>query len=277
MNARNWKNKLLRERLVQKIIVPFSKEMCPEKWVFVIGCYNSGTTLLSKILEQHPQITTLPVEGVNLTDALPRPERYGWNRLWYKCLKDIRLEPGPGMGKVASRIKKQWSFHYENSPLFLEKSIANTARIAFLNTYFSPAYFIYIVRNGYAVAEGIQRKARPQKWGCRQYGEHYPIDVCAKQWVASDEMVVKDRSGIENFIPITYEALTASPTKVLNNLTDFLDIPPLDPSVLARKWRVHGLNSNIENMNEKSLSRLSPDDIEKITQVAGRTLSKYGY
>ena len=277
MDMPKWKRKLLRDRLVQKLIVPFGREMQPEKWVFIIGCYNSGTTLLSKILSRHPQITTLPTEGVTLTDGLPRPERHGWNRLWYKCIRDIRLEPGPGMERVARRIKKQWAYHYDGRPLFLEKSIANTARIGFLNAYFSPAYFIYMVRNGYAVAEGIQRKARPRKWGCRQYGNHYPIEMCAEQWVASDDIVAEDRTGIQHFISITYEALTASPMTVLNDLTRFLDIDPLDPARMQHTWHVHGMDSPIVNMNEKSFSRLSPEDIQTITAVAGKTLSKYGY
>ena len=29
----------------------------PERWLFVVGCYNSGTTLLLNLLAQHPSVS----------------------------------------------------------------------------------------------------------------------------------------------------------------------------------------------------------------------------
>ena len=42
-------------------------------WLFILGVNNSGTTILSKILETHPEIRTLPKEGQHLTTAFPKP------------------------------------------------------------------------------------------------------------------------------------------------------------------------------------------------------------
>ena len=38
------------------VIIPFLKEPKPEKWVFITGCYNSGTTLLHEILAMHAKV-----------------------------------------------------------------------------------------------------------------------------------------------------------------------------------------------------------------------------
>lgn len=47
------------------------------KWVFIMGCNNSGTSLLHYILGSHPDIASLPREGQFLTAVLPQPDHYG--------------------------------------------------------------------------------------------------------------------------------------------------------------------------------------------------------
>ena len=271
------KTKLLMKRSVQRFLVPLGREPQPKKWVFIIGCYNSGTTLLSHIMGKHPEISALPVEGVALSDVWPRPEEFGWNRMWCRCLDAVRLMPGTGMDRIASRVRKQWSFSLKNRPLFLEKSIANAARLQFIQHYFSPAYFIYIVRNGYAVAEGIRRGARPRRWGRNEFGEQYPIAMCAEQWAKTDEIVTQDRHAVKHIVDISYEDFTENPKRVLNRLCDFLDIGPFPNRIVQQNWKIHGVTSTICNMNSGSIGRLSRSDIATVRQVAGHTLEKYGY
>ncbi len=271
------KTKLLLQRPVQKLLAPLGREVKPDKWVFVIGCYNSGTTLLMHLLGKHPQIAALPTEGVALSDVWTRPEEYGWNRMWCRCLDQVRLTAGPDMEALARRVKKQWSFALADRPLVLEKSIANAARMPFIEAYFRPAFFIYIVRNGYAVAEGLRRGARPKKWGRHEFGDRYPIELCAEQWACSDNRVSADRGGIGRILDITYEQLTRAPRTVANRITDFLGIAPFDDGTLEGVWRIHGIRSRIRNMNAEAITRLTPADIRAVEHAAGDTLRKYGY
>ncbi|MBK9319321.1 MAG: sulfotransferase [Bacteroidetes bacterium] len=46
----------------------------PEKWVFILGCYNSGTTLLHKLLATHSDIGSMPNEGQFYSSQLPGGE-----------------------------------------------------------------------------------------------------------------------------------------------------------------------------------------------------------
>ena len=56
------------------------------------------------------------------------------------------------------KLKKDWMpFFDRKKKVFLEKSIVNSARMTWLQDSFANSYFIFIVRNGYAVAEGIRR------------------------------------------------------------------------------------------------------------------------
>lgn len=261
---------------VQRVLGAIGRDLSPERWIFVIGCYNSGTTLLASILRNHPLIGGLRTEGGYLTDSLPYPEQFGWPRMWCRCLDDIRIEPGHGGEERAQRIKRQWSMWFpRDTPNLVEKTVSNAARIPFLQAYFKPAYFIYIVRNGYAVAGGIQRNANYRRWNCSY--ERYPIELCAEQWRVADETIEQDRNGTDHILQIYYEDLAANPNDVMRTITDFLGVSPMPKEILNRGWAVHGIKSAIKNMNPKSLRQLSEEDVNKIKQVAGSTLAKHGY
>jgi hypothetical protein len=253
-------------------------EASPQKWVFVIGCYNSGTTLLSTILSKHPEIASLPTEGAFLTDGMKTPEACGWVRMWHKCLAEIEQDENTA-ADLATRIKRQWGFWYDGrKPLFLEKSISNAARIKFLEKHFQPAYFIYIVRNGYAVAEGIRRKSDLKKWATPVSGDKYPLELCAEQWLESDQYVSTNAANFQHFLTIKYEDLAENTDKVVADVCQFIGIasePLLD--IGQQTLDVTGYNSTVKNMNASSLKRLNAEDVQTIQRVAGKRLAAWGY
>ena len=181
------------------------------------------------------------------------------------------------MRSVARRIKRQWSYSFDDAAVLYEKSIANAARIPFLDAYFKPAYFVVIVRNGYAVAEGLRRRGNPRKYGRTEFGDNYPIEMCAKQWAVSDEIVSADAADADNVLYLTYEDFCAKPGKNLRAITDFLELNPLPDEVTNKNWEIHGSSSRIRNMNEDGIAKLSADDIVKVRDAASDALDKYGY
>jgi hypothetical protein len=265
-------------RLSQKLLLPFARIPEPERWIFIVGCYNSGTSLLAKILSEHPQIAGLPDEGIYFTDALPYPEQFGWPRMWTQCLNEIRIDPDRDLERQVNRIKKQWALAYRPlQPNLLENSVANSARIPFLEKYFRPAYFIHIVRNGYAVSEGIHRRATPSQWNNPEFDDEYPIALCAEQWRATEELIESDRGKTVNFHSIKYEDLTSDPLRVINGIHSFLGLESADRALVEKLWFVSDRNESIRNMNDNSIARLSVADIDEIQNIAGPMLEKRGY
>lgn len=254
-------------------------ELCPSKWLFIVGCYNAGTTLLDTLLQKHHSIAGLEDEGVMLTNQLNRPEDFSWTRMWHICKDKVALKGEVGQKQQVEAIKKQWSLHYPHAGnlILLEKSIANTARIPFFATHFQPAYFIHIVRNGYAVAEGIRRKARPGNYGNPQYPDRYPLTMTARQWRVSLETVEREKPQLEHFCEIRYENLCERPLEKLNEIATFLDIPPFDPAWISGTFSIHNLESRILNQNTKSIARLTAEDRLEIEKEAGSWLRKLGY
>ncbi len=265
-------------RISQKVLYRFVRTPEPERWIFIVGCYNSGTSLLARILAEHPLIGGMPDEGIYFTDSLPYPEQFGWPRMWSKCLEQVGLGPEDATPERIVRIKKQWSLaSTKGRPNLLEKSVVNATRMLFLQAHFQPASFISIVRNGYAVAEGIRRRTNASGWKNPGQSGRYSIEMCAEQWRMCDEVIDRDRVKLERFLPISYEELTAEPIQVSRRITDFLGLSALDSKVLERAWFVMDRRATIQNMNPESIERLSDEDIRAIEATAGDALAKHGY
>ncbi|MCS3683885.1 sulfotransferase family protein [Salinibacter ruber] len=255
-----------------------ARDLQPDRWIFIVGCYNSGTTILTRVLGEHPAIGTLPGEGTFFTDVLRAPEDFGWPRMWACCKDDVCLKPGAVTEQDVRRIKRQWSIWYpKDTPNLLEKSVANALRIEFLQAHFAPAYFIEIVRNGYAVAEGIQRRANLDRWPNPEYKNKYPIELCARQWVACCEAIEQSRPDVDRFLRVRYEDFVRDTKGTLDQITRFLRISPIESSVLHRTWSFQEMNEPIKNMNPSSFERLSPRQIRKIEDVAGDVLRERDY
>ncbi len=268
----------LQSRVSQKLLLPFASVPLVDRWIFIVGCYNSGTSLLSKVLASHPQVSGLPEEGIYFTDRLPFPEQFGWPRMWTECKDQVRLVPGDRSDRDIERIKRQWSLAFsKSSSNFVEKSVTNATRMTFLQEHFKPAYIISIVRNGYAVAEGIRRSANPASYGNPEYSGPYPIGQCAKQWRESDRLISEDAEKMERFLQVSYEDLTEDPATVFGRITEFLALSPFAPEALNRTWHVGNKEESIQNMNSRSFEALSEHDKDQIELVASETLSKYGY
>jgi hypothetical protein len=245
--------------LLQKIPVP-------GKWVFIVGCYNSGTTLLHDLLAQHPMVGAMPNEGQFFTNQLMTGEKAGVRRLWAQKPDAFRMNAGDTSIDVA-KLKKQWAYFYNDPsrPVLIEKTIANAARTRWLQQNFQPAYFICLFRNGYAVAEGIHRK------------ENHPVETAIAQWKISNEILLGDMQELNRKIQISYEDLTASPEFTMQKITAFLGLDNLPDSLFSQSYKIHEMHSSIRNMNEESIKRLTPSEIEIINSSASETLLKLGY
>ncbi len=260
-----------------EIMFRTGKRLENKQWIFISGCYNSGTTLLDQILATHPQISGLPDEGVMLTDQLVRPEDFGWRRLWSECEEKMKSS-ARNQQKNAFRIKKQWSHFYDSEKQFLlEKSISNMTRLEFFNKEFKPAWFIHIVRNGYAVAEGIHRKAEVMQGNPFYEEGKYPFSLCARQWVSSLQVFEECKKDLQNVIEITYEELAENPSDVVNGILEKIGLEKFPEDYFEKSFTIHEKKSTIKNMNPSSFKRLDSQDIQAINEVAESYLTAYDY
>lgn len=243
----------------------------PEKWVFVVGCYNSGTTLLAEVLGAHPMISALPTEGQFLTDQFAADHELGLSRMWMKREDLYRLTEADE-GPDVKRLKKEWGMRLDlDKPILLEKSPPNIARTRWFQKHFENAHFVGIIRNGYAVAEGIRRKARPAQV------DRWPLEDCARQWRHANLVLEQDAKELQRFMWVRYEDFARDTAATLASIFEFLGIQAQPGIDLARDWAIHERSEPIANMNAQSIERLTSDDVATIERVAGDTLDRFGY
>jgi len=246
-----------------------------------MGCNNSGTSLLYNVLGEHPQIGKVAIESVNLskiwpshiTNVLPSSLKLGYNRAWTEgpdifhltekdtCIDENRLRYD-WLNMV--KIKK-----IESKAYLLEKTTENAMRSRWLQKVFPNSYFIGIIRDGYAVSEGLHRNTG------------YDIARCARHWNATNKIMLEDSKYLKNFKLIKYEDLTVDTKKILSDIAGFLGIEEAPFVKIADKtWQtqnIYGKPMVIQNMNQASIERLSKEDIEKIEKGMHEMLEHFGY
>jgi len=270
------KQKFLRHKFIRKLIIPFFSPNTKATFIFIVGCYNSGTTLLDYFLSQHSEISGLHTEGIQLTDELTGPEAFGWNRMWCMCrdkLEISQLDKRPD----AEGVKRDWGLWFDRKKdVWLEKSVINSLNIDWFEENFNHPYFVHIVRNGYAVSEGIRRRTQAVGKHPSSYPNGYPIELCAQQWVVSNRVIQEKLSSVQHFKNITYEDLTENPTDALASILHWL--PVRDKTlVLPDDFTFQSRTRKIENMNADSMNRLTEEDMYSINAVAREMLKFHGY
>jgi len=261
--------------IYRKLLIPFVS-VVDKKFFFIVGCYNSGTSLLNHLLGLHDEISSLATEGISLTSYLCGPESFGWNRMWHMCRDKLeigRLEKKPS----AELVKKEWGFWFDKSKRFwLEKSIVNSLNIDWFEENFRHPYFIWIVRNGYAVSEGIQRRTLGKGKHPERFKEGYPIELCAQEWVVSNEVIERKLSFVQNFVKVTYEDLTENPVGTLKLILEWLPVERKEVNIPG-EFTFQKQTRKIQNLNQTSIQRLSPKQISCINDVIGQMLIHHGY
>lgn len=261
---------------VRGVLRPFFQHRRPLKWIFLVGCYNSGTTIARDLIAAHPEVATLPKEGVRFTTALTRPEDLGWNRMWVECEDHVRYPPAPQPDRVR-QIERDWSPWIDPRRALLEKSIANGARLPWLEANFPGAYFLGITRNGYCAAEGIVRRARPRGRARELVGDRYGIEHAGRQWVASNRYLLDDGARLQRFLRFSYEDLMTDPAAALDRIWAFLGLSPHPITTTGAGIAIGGRTFVVRNMNQQSVSRLAAEDVARLDPIIGEVMERLDY
>lgn len=244
----------------------------PDKWLFLVGCYNSGTTLLSDLMGRHPQMSALPTEGHFITDQFPKDYEMGVPRMWVDR-EDVFCLDENDEGPDVLRIKKEWGMRLDLSkPVLVEKSPPNTARMLWLAKHFENPHFVGIVRDGYAVAEGISRKGDPQS-----IAEGWPIEKSAWQWARSNQLMLEYAEKLDKFLLVKYEDLMENPQYHLDQIAAFVGLDPFPTLSEGAEFAIHERKEGLKNMNQQSIDKLTAEQIATINEVAGGMLERLGY
>ena len=251
---------LLRFEWFKKMAQVFVPVRRPENIVFLCGCFNSGTTILRDILGSHLTITKIPREGVVYTDHLSDYEVNEWARYWCDRNRIKLINSTDFSGLNADALLSDWRFWIPKKGWFLEKSIANLARMVELQSLFPEARFIIISREPLPVVEGITRRTKAL---VDEPLDNYSDTMAVEQWKVCKELVDEQIGLLNHCHELTYENFVAQPALEINKILEFMDLSAI-ASDTDSGLRLGRVNWDIKDGNAKSIASMNAARISEI-------------
>lgn len=274
-------------------------------FVFVVGCPRSGTTLLQRMLDNHPQLAVandthfitraakrvlrkdpIPPLTTELLDAVISYRRFYRMGLDVAEVRKAAVDC-PGYAEFVCRLYTLRG-QIKRKPLSGEKTPDYCRKIPVLHALFPAARFIHIIRDGRNTALSTLNWATdskgPGKWSL--WNED-PLGSCALWWRWQAGTGQHDGAKLERkfYLQVKYEKLVAKPKEVLRGIAKFLDIPESDAMAnyhVGKTKNAPGLSAKsawlppVKNLRDWRKD-MSPEDIAVFDGIAGELLRENGY
>jgi hypothetical protein len=276
-------------------------------YLFVVGCPRSGTTLLRRMLDAHPELAITPE-----THWIPRslehgtgvtPEGFATEELVSNLLASPKFRrTGIGRSELESLLETGAPVPYadfvrgffdlygriEGKPLVGDKTPGYVRRLPLLHELFPNARLVHLIRDGRDVALSALGWRRASKLGARlSTWNAHPVPTAAHWWERQVRLgrEAGESLGSDTYYEVRYEALIADPAGEAESLCAFLGLP-FDAAMLrfheGRRRREPGLSAKKAWLPPTPGLRdwrkeMSAEDVERFEAVAGDLLDELGY
>lgn len=209
-------------RLIFKALVNNNE---PKRMDFVVGCYNSGTTIIKDVIAAHPDVCSAPIEGDQISDSINDNEYKIAPRAMVANVCKVLNERRTGEVNSDELISdlRPW---IKKGKIFLEKSISNTVRIKNLRRAFPSSKYICVTRNVDGVVRGIKKRSKPEGILRDVLGsESYPDTLLIRQWIMLYSLVLKDYSdSYDDMHFVSYEMFLSNPVNETKKIFEFMGL-----------------------------------------------------
>ena len=261
--------------------------------LFVVCPNNSGSSFLMIALGGCRAAWRLPREGQWIRGfAGPvtwQPQGRGrWfpGLLWASEPRWIDLFADP-RGYDWPRTRKAWYWyaraHAPDASVFVTKSTQHVLHVEQLARHFRNARFLFMVRNPYAVCEGICRRYRTRL--SAHFRRQFTAPGRSLPAAAATHVVnclVWQRRNVEAYrdrgVFFTYEQMCGDPAAVAGKVSTL--VPALDDLNLRQRIAVKEYDEMLTDMNDRQLANLDPEDVAVFNRVFREhrdTLGWFGY
>ena len=272
-------------------------------YLFVTGCTRSGTTLLQRMLDSHPQLAV-----ANDTHLIPSalfgkkadsktaltPALFG-QVVGYKRFPALGIDPAAASehaarsatvaGFVAALLDDYATGRHK--PIAGEKDPEYVRRLPLIHRLFPDARVIHIIRDGRDVALSTLDWVTPQRFlGRLSLWKEEPIAVCALWWQRQVSAGIKGGRLLgTRYLEVRYEQLVENPETVLRDICRFLDIDYSSAMVRFHEGRTirTGRTSSKDQWLPPTRgirdwrTSLDSHHLQLFEQLAGELLSSLGY
>jgi hypothetical protein len=275
--------------------------------LFIVGCARSGTTLLQRVVEAHPQIAMLPEINwitdhfrdkkwlgpggrVTAAQVARLSEHYRFRECEFRREEFEDLLRPEGSVPYGTFLERLFALHARKTgkPLVGNKTPEYVRRLRTLHRLWPGAKFVHLIRDGRDVCLSVR------KWNhaSRSAGRYStwaddPVATTALWWARKVRLGREggQRLGEGHYHEMRYEALVDRAAEECTRLCAFLGVP-YDERVLrfheGRTRMVPGLDAKeswlpITPGLRDWRSQMPAADVERFEAVAGDLLNQLGY
>jgi hypothetical protein len=287
-------------------------QFCQNPFLFACGVPRSGTTLLQRMLDGHPELavandTHFIPRALELTDkslldvvhqghSIPLTTElanqvYHYHRFYRLGITPAEFDDARRESETYRQLVAGLYDRYarkRNKPFGGEKTPDYVRRLGLLHALFPSAKLIHLVRDGRDVALSLLGWATPAKGPGRiALWNETPIAVCALWW---SWMVMASRRQAARIDPaayleVHYEALVAQPQATLQSICDFLKIDYHDQMANFHRGKSHaGIGLSAKNAwlpPQRGLRdwrrEMQPEQIQMFEALVSDALEQFGY
>jgi len=301
----------------------------PDRPIFFIGSPRSGTTLVFEVFAKHPDVSWLmnyndffpntffinsiiPIinnkylhligekQQYNRTSLLnkylPKPDEC--YRFWATHTPDINFSRDFLLNKKATdKTKKRLNNIFYDINRYQKKKRITTkltgpGRISYLDSIFSDAIFIHLVRDGRSVVQSLMnvefwKNKVKEPWFINgleevdlniwEENDKDPVILTTLLWNKIIETTKNEANNLNNkdkrYLEIKYEDFINNPSQVLKEMYTFTDLETTD-KIIDNSLK----GSNIlSNMNKKFVSHFSEEKQNKINNILFKNLQEFNY
>ena len=241
--------------------------------LFCIAPNNSGSTFLSRALATCRAVWSLPDEGQRIPGYVgPVTTRGAALAIWAAERRTMQLFANPQRHDWP-RTRKAWHFHARaqtaQASVLVVKSAQQVLQVEQLAKHFHNARFLFMVRNPYALCEGICRNYR-RRFGQRPqpFAAGRSLEATAAAHVVN--CLRRQRRNIEAFgergVFFTYEAMCAAPEQTAQRIRALA--PELADLNLRQRLPVKGRYFEmLMDMNAQQVARLTEQQVVAFNQA----------
>ena len=216
------------------------------KFLFILSPPYCGSTLLTQIISTSKKISCNNYIATMEGQLLPELRKHMFNvdRWDESSVYDW------------SKIKSVWMKYWDQSkPVLMDKTTTNIMRFDEIKKQFDNTYAVCLVRNPYAVIEGIMRR--------NSKSIEFAVEFCIKTLQYQKYNIENNK----NLAWITYSELCDNHNLIKKKIKSIL--PEIDDLDFNKFFSAHNFKNKslrITNLNDEKISKLKKEDILKINK-----------
>ncbi len=280
------------------------------RYIFLLGCHKSGTSLLRSLFDGHPDLNVVPIEShfiehLGISGIYPLRKNENHNLNFYDSLFKLLKEYNESKssfsdiniaGKINFEVLKTHKKSMDNKDMsksfedmcksifasldlnfkdnhsIVEKSVENFQYASYLKSLYPNSVFIHILRNPYANLVSLRKfKTRASFPSLPELVESINLSF---SYALSNANIISD------YFIIKYEDLILEAENTMRDLIEKVKIPYhpmlLKPSSMGEEWAGNSMYSNeLKQISDQNMNKWKDDIFPVESALVNSKLSKH--